>query len=522
MDFRRRKPSFNLFGFLMNIVMLFAVICTAIVLFVNVRYTACFVKTGKMVIQESNLFSCIAMFLVGLAIFFILCLMKLKIGKKAFYIISMIYLLFTIVAIISLKIFPIDDQYYMTWIAANMIKGEYSQFEPYGYICLYPFQYFYMRYVKFLFELFGVNNYIAVQIINAIFLWLFVIYTVKITRFLFGEEKYLIGIILMLFLPLTLFTTYIYGTIPALALSSGAIYFLLKFLNKEGKLWINIGLIVVMNTFAMLMKTNASIFTIAQLCVITLYSIKSKEKKKFFYNGVLAILIVVFYYACSFVVNRSMYTYTYSDDIGTPKISWIAMGMQEGGIGCGWNNFYNRDVYWDNDLDRTVATAESKESIKKSIEYFADHPQYLYKFYENKICSEWTNPSFEALSLMQTSFERNRDDAIVYPAFIEEHVLSNTNESLDVYHRGLNRFLKAYILIILGGTLVYLCIHPLREHNCILYIVFIGGFLFHIFWEGGSQYVMNYFVMLIPYGIEGMSALCNLLYEKIQSKVHII
>ncbi len=35
-------------------------------------------------------------------------------------------------------------------------------------------------------------------------------------------------------------------------------------------------------------------------------------------------------------------------------------------------------------------------------------------------------------------------------------------------------------------------------------VIFCGGFLFHLFWEGKGQYTFPYFVILIPYGLIGI------------------
>lgn len=59
-------------------------------------------------------------------------------------------------------------------------------------------------------------------------------------------------------------------------------------------------------------------------------------------------------------------------------------------------------------------------------------------------------------------------------------------------------------------TVVFL-VYAVRKHapfeQLILLIVFLGGFFFHILWEGDSRYVLPYFVMLIPYSVWGMSSI---------------
>ena len=41
-------------------------------------------------------------------------------------------------------------------------------------------------------------------------------------------------------------------------------------------------------------------------------------------------------------------------------------------------------------------------------------------------------------------------------------------------------------------------------HRLLLPMIFIGGFIFHLFWEAKGQYTITYFVLLIPYCVKGV------------------
>lgn len=41
-------------------------------------------------------------------------------------------------------------------------------------------------------------------------------------------------------------------------------------------------------------------------------------------------------------------------------------------------------------------------------------------------------------------------------------------------------------------------------HRLLLPMIFIGGFIFHMFWEAKCQYTVTYFVLLIPYCVKGL------------------
>ena len=55
-------------------------------------------------------------------------------------------------------------------------------------------------------------------------------------------------------------------------------------------------------------------------------------------------------------------------------------------------------------------------------------------------------------------------------------------------------------VIVFGNILIFLIINrkDISNEAMLLLLCFIGGFLFHILWEGKSRYVIPYIVILIP------------------------
>lgn len=381
---------------------------------------------------------------------------------------------------------------------------------------LYPFQYSFVRYVKFVFTFLGTDNYYALQILNVLYLWLIVFFTVKNTRFMFDREQYHIGVILMLFFPLSFYVTYIYGNLLSLALSLASAYYLLRFLTKEGCLWLNFLLIAVLNTLAILAKSNALIFTVAEICIIFLFLVKKAEKKTFLRNILLIAVLLAAYALSAAAVNRSLAKYTGSDKVGAPKIAWIAMGLQAGEFAEGWQNCYNRDVYWDNGCDTETAAALSMASIRESVHGFLEDPKYCVKFFYRKICSEWMNPSFDAIKEIEWMTVQNPNTEIRYSAPARWFLNRSPGKSLDDTHFFLNEYLRIYELAIFAGAFLYLIIRRLRAADCLFMVVFIGGFMFHIFWEAACKYMLPYFVMLIPYGVIGLTDFRDIVAERLR------
>ena len=71
----------------------------------------------------------------------------------------------------------------------------------------------------------------------------------------------------------------------------------------------------------------------------------------------------------------------------------------------------------------------------------------------------------------------------------------------------LSVFLNYMQTVILLGVLLFLV---LRRRSGNLYelagaVVFLGGYLFHTFWESSASYTIPYFILLVPYSVCGMA-----------------
>ncbi|MCR4679156.1 MAG: hypothetical protein K5679_10455 [Lachnospiraceae bacterium] len=460
------------------------------------NYDIIFMKGGVLQIV-------VRLLVLGIASFL---LTKVKISKKVFYICLAVYAVINVLFVILMGMLPAEDQYYLTATAADMLKGDFTEFAKFGYMDLYPHQFAFLEYDKYLFKIFGVNNYLAMQLLNVLYLLIIILCAVKIEELFDEGNEYKIGVVMMLFFPLSIYTTYIYGTLLSLAASMASIYFLVRLLKGQKCFICGLG-IVFFNVAALLAKSNAIIFTIAESIIILLSINRSESRKRILNKIGLIVSLIVIYTLVTAGVHAELHTYTESDDVGTPQIAWIAMGLQTGGPAEGWHNCFVRDVYWNNDCNREIATELSKAAIKESFDYYVHNPKVAVTFFSKKLITLWTNPSFEAFMVLQRSHVRNPNTKIA-PNPLRNFLLKQTEDnSMDAEHKWLNAYLKIYGLAIILGAMVYVLKGKLSCYTCVFACAFIGGFIFHTFWEAGSRYMLTYFVILIPYGVKGLHLL---------------
>lgn len=60
--------------------------------------------------------------------------------------------------------------------------------------------------------------------------------------------------------------------------------------------------------------------------------------------------------------------------------------------------------------------------------------------------------------------------------------------------------------LVYGGALLFAVFRfrRVKFQGLFFAVIFIGGFLFHLFWEAKGQYTVSYFTLLIPYAVLGM------------------
>lgn len=104
----------------------------------------------------------------------------------------------------------------------------------------------------------------------------------------------------------------------------------------------------------------------------------------------------------------------------------------------------------------------------------------------------WCEPTFESVWLQQT--QNTADEPI-------SAILSGNGWLL----RGCLAVCKLAQTAVYLFALLYLIANgkTIRMSGLLLGIAFLGGFLFHLVWEAKGQYAVTYFVLLIPYAVQG-------------------
>lgn len=447
---------------------------------------------------------------ISITIFIFSKINKIKkdIDKKIVIGLVCIWGLISAIWIFMSNLYPRADQRDIYNIILQMKKGIFDSFEIGKYMVANPHQLGLLLYEYIFSFIFGVKNYLGLQLINvvALFITYFSIY--KLTTYMFKDKKTsictLIG--LFLFIPMWFYITFIYGNIIGLMFSMISLVFILKYLEKNKIVYLITASICI--GLAIMLKSNYLIMLIAMVCIIILDMISNKKIN----NIGIIIALILGYLVMKILVPIIAFEITGKEKVkGIPMLAYVEMGIQEGTRAPGWYNGYNRKVYANNKYDYEKTTIQVKKDIKESISNFKNNPKYTVEFFYKKVVSQWNNPTFQCFWIGRGTKDA---EGKVKPAIVRAiNGNGKTNKILFEYTNIIQT------IILFGATICILInFKEINGKQLVFAVMFIGGFLFHIVWEAKCQYTISYFILLIPYSIRGYLQLSKMIQEFLNNK----
>lgn len=415
-------------------------------------------------------------------------------GVLIFYAISLLCI------VLYVQVEPRADQEGIVREALKLLNHDYSGFNKGGYLEMYPNQIGVVSFFALILKIFPFGNN-CFRILNVVSLVVTVIYFSKLGRICIKGEKeqqYTTGICVLLFLPISMYVTFIYGTLIGMAFSIAGLYYAYCFLqNQKYRYFIYSAVLLALSV---LIKENYIIPVIGIILYFLFYFFKTRNKR--FVFGIACIICATV--GLSKIVSLGTTVYSGRDlSGGMPTTAWIAMGLQEGYLSCGWYNGYNYHTYIENNNDTKVTNEEALASIKNSVNQFINNPASALKFFFKKTVSQWNNPTFQCFWINDL-VTREKDN-------IQIKSVSNFWESFlgEPGNRIAKEYMNLFQTCILMGVLVWIVLRKdnIGVNDLLLAVIFLGGFFFHLLWEAKCQYTMPYFMLLFPYAIQGYSVL---------------
>lgn len=413
------------------------------------------------------------------------------------------------------QLYPGSDPAKVWGIVMEWRQGDFSSFDEGAYLFCYPFQSGIVLFFYLLSFLFGEGNFVGIQLVNVVFLAVIYGLLVKLSGLFgvtagedtegFGKRRTglqaAVYLGLLVWVPLSFYVTYLYGILPGMALSLGAVYFAQRYLAVRRYRYIAAASLCM--GLATVIKMNCLIYLIAIACFLVYDAISLfflSEKKRWKEGAVSLIFIVCMGLAvalCTQISNAAVERIAGRElSEGEVMLSWVVMGMQEAPLGPGGYNGYIGNVFTEYHYDTELITQASMEELQKIVTRMSENPlDEGLPFLARKTAFQWNDPTFICLDRT-----RGRKAQTRIPGWLRSVIEGRGGVRLSV----LLNYMQTLILM---GMLLYLF---LRWRKGNLYelmgaVVFLGGYLFHLFWESSASYTIPYFVLLIPYAVCGLA-----------------
>lgn len=395
---------------------------------------------------------------------------------------------------------PVADQSASVALSNWLQINDLHNLQTNDYLQQYPFQSGYVLFCTAMGQLFGINNMLPIRFFNLLMIIISLKSLCKITEKMFNNDNVTKATILLstLFFPFTLFTTFVYGNIPSVAFCLLACLLQqIVFQTRDNpRKSITYATLSVACLFAALwFKPNSLIFLIG-IEIIWIIALIAYKRMRII---VIIALTIIAYMASSMIPISIMESRIGIPlDHSIPKTAWIAMGLQESPERApGWYNNYVADVYEETHKNSTEADVLAKEEIANRLDTFAHNPLYAVDFFTRKITSTWAEPTFQSLWISYGGTDGERAD--LTHSILERSITQGKLHAIYIIYCDVLQN-----IIYIGAAYCFIARwRKMSIQQIALALIFLGGFTFHLFWETKSDYVLPYFILLIPYAAAG-------------------
>ncbi len=399
----------------------------------------------------------------------------------------------------SVKSIPAADSANIFETASQVAHNNYSTLfdndtfhnhDFYGnvsYYSFYPFQLGIVFISEIIYRIFGADSSMPLQYINVICVALSYIAVAKISKLIFKRTsvEFITICLLILCLQPVFLSTFAYGNIIGMCCALWASLYLIKYFQTNKYLYfVPCGILLVV---AILAKYNNMIYLVAFGIMLIIHTIKNKKWQSVAFALALCIAAIG-------VSNLIVMSYENRANTklrqGISQTMYLNMGLGESSMAPGWFNFSTVTIYKNNNFDTKASNEQAKQELSEKINKFISDPGYTLEFFNKKITSQWNEPTYES----------------IWVSKVKGHISEVNGAVESVYNGGMGDFLSEYfnqymqiiyLMFAIGVAIIFFRKIGNIE-NSLLLLILLGAFGYHMLFEGKSQYILTYIILLIP------------------------
>ncbi len=406
--------------------------------------------------------------------------------------------------VLSSKSLPSADSLRIITAAQEVIKGNMQALTETFYFKTYPFQTGYLLFAEGFLRLFGSGALIPFQLLNVLFVVAAEIAMLLITKELFNDARVelLTAILLGLCIQPMLLSTFLYGTLPGMALAIWSAYFVIRAMRTK-KLAVLIPALVLI-ALAIFLKKNFWIVLLAESILLMLFVIREKKWLFVSFIAVAAVLSITLP-----MLSQKIYEEKAGEPFGkgTPQMAWLVTGFRDSSLCAGWYNGYTNNILMQNDYNYDATLAQCKLDFAERVDELIHRPVYLGSFFYHKITSQWNEPAYQTIWSSATS-----DRSGEVSDLIESLSKGPASDAFNAYCNQLMQFV--YIAMTVAFFVFLRKKEERSEARMIIPTILVGAVLYHALFEAKSQYAIIYVPMMLPYAAYGMKRLSETVFHK--------
>ncbi len=413
-----------------------------------------------------------------------------------------VVLVFGILFVASSLSSPTYDSFFVSDAAYHASYGDYTNLEG-SYFKQYPFQLGYVLFSEILIRLFFIHDaFLVIEFFNVLFLVIAYYAIIKTVQYTFDSENVarMTALFLMLFAAPILFCTFTYGNVPALMFGAIAIW-QMSAIRRNKWAYLHAAAAALSIGLAVMVKKNLMIFFAAMAIVLLIRFLRERGVAALLCLLLSAVTVVSFP-----AIAKWQYEVRSGVDFGDgiPMEGWLAMGLHDSSRAPGWyNSTYTVSTFNKLEMNTEKTRDVALEAIKARLEYFGENKDEAYDFFTKKIDSQWNETSYQSIWQNNVRGQYAPKWGIAKFLCIDHEDL--TKSAMDIYAQILFAFTAVGAILLLRRREIMQVIFP---------TVIIGGFLYHLLFEGKSQYVITYVILMAPIAAYGL----EMLYERLSPR----
>ncbi len=430
--------------------------------------------------------------------------------RKLCVCVTVLYAVFQIWTIWSIRLMPTSDQGVVWDAAMSFLQGDYEMWVPGNYMDMFPFQNGMMLLMLPFAYFFGVEGAIWFQCFNVLLLVAFYAALGKIAM-LYRDKTagYMTFLASLLILQCWNLPQLVYGYVGQICFCTWGLYFLIK-LEREKQLR-DFVFCLLCTQIGVALKKNGILFVIAICLILLIDGIRNKRVE--YVIACISLAGITWLNGLGITALIELITGIRGDG-GMSMLGYLVTGINDSSIAPGWYNNIHLPIYEAHHDDPTAMNAIFWDLTRKQLSVFGEDKLFTLRFFSRNLASTWADPAFGFFAIV---CGRNAGGL--------------SYGWKDVFYNGgvLNTLLYAafdaqQVIMYLGAVLY--CIWKWKDKKTgellergHLLVVFFGGFLYYLIFETQSYEVMVYYLFLLPYALSGITRTIRALSEKKERRI---